>query len=76
MVSSVCERGSIYQTGVSHSFLGRRMDGLLTHMFSLTAQPVAQPRFHTPVIYLCIYIRGLSAHHVHSSPASAHLLFP
>lgn len=41
------------------------MDGLRTHMFSLTVRPVAQPRFHTRVIYLCVYISGLSVHHVH-----------
>lgn len=41
------------------------MDGLLAHMFSLTVRPVAQPRFHTRVIYLCVYISGLSVHHVH-----------
>lgn len=48
-------RETIYQTGVSHSFLRRRMDGLLAHMFSLPAQPVVQPQFHTQVIYLCIF---------------------
>lgn len=40
------------------------MDGLLAHMFSLTAQPVAQPQFQTRVIYSCIYISGLSVHPV------------
>lgn len=52
------------------------MDGLLAHMFSLTrTRPVAQPQFHTPFIYLCVYISGLSVHHAHLGHGFGTLVF-